>query len=452
MIGTVIPRLSYFILIPLYTSYFSTSEYGTFDLYLNYISIFMPIATFELQQATFRYLLAVENNEKEKYHAIISTSIIGILPPVFLFSFCAYLPLVNINDEYAFFLYCNFVFSTFIEMLRMITRGLKKNTLFSFSAIIQAFLTIVFMFLMLRWLNYGVKGALIANILVHALTILVIFIGSGCVKYVHFGYFDKELLKNMLKYSLPIVPTAICLWILALSNRVIVSNIIGTSANGIYAVANRIPQIVGLGVTVFNLSWQESAILASKDHDADLYYSEMYSTLIKFIFGITLLVVAFSPVMFFAIVDTKFYSAFNHTLLLILAYYFNCCATFFEGLYLAYFETRRSCLTIVFAAFINLFFILAMIDYLGIYAASLATLFSYAFLYSIRCFDMYRRHHIKISICENIVYLLSICAMLYLVHDGNVVIRVITLIFSCIYFCYSNRSFLFKLFFLLKKK
>lgn len=450
-IGTIIPRLSHFILIPLYTTYFSTSEYGIFDLYINYISIFIPIATLELQQATFRYLLETGNSEEKKYNTIISTSIIGILPPILILSFCAYMPLLNLNSEYALFLYLNFVLSTIIEMLRMITRGLKNNTLFSMSAIVQSVLTIVFMFILLRLLDFGVKGALIANIVVLALTSFVILVGSGCIKYVHYRDFDKEMLKSMLNYSLPIVPTAICLWFLALSNRVIISNTIGPSASGIYAVANRIPQIIGMGVTVFNLSWQESAILASKDHDANLYYSEMYRALVKFIFSITLFVVSFSPFLFFTIVNNKFNSAFIHTLLLILAYYFNCCSTFFEGLYLAYFETRISCFSIFVAALINLLFIFTTIDYLGIYAASLATLFSYAFLYFFRCFDMNKRHHINVFVRDNLVYLLLISLMLYLVYDGSFLCRVLLLILSCSYFFYSNRLFLFKLILLLKK-
>lgn len=42
---------------------------------------------------------------------------------------------------------------------------------------------------------------------------------------------------------MPIVPSSIALWVVNLSDRLIIINFMGAAANGIYAVANKIPSL-----------------------------------------------------------------------------------------------------------------------------------------------------------------------------------------------------------------
>ena len=56
--------ISYFLL-PLYTAYLATSEYGLVDLVQTYITLLVPIVTLELEMSVFRYLIDVRGKEKE---------------------------------------------------------------------------------------------------------------------------------------------------------------------------------------------------------------------------------------------------------------------------------------------------------------------------------------------------------------------------------------------------
>ena len=67
-----------FFLLPLYTAVLSTEEYGTVDLLNTLVSLLLPIVTFQVEQAVFRDLIEVRENEKKKKE-IISTGIISVI-------------------------------------------------------------------------------------------------------------------------------------------------------------------------------------------------------------------------------------------------------------------------------------------------------------------------------------------------------------------------------------
>ena len=58
----------------------------------------------------------------------------------------------------------------------------------------------------------------------------------------------------MYQYSIPLVPNGISWWIVNVSDRTIITAIIGTAANGIYAVSNKFPTILSSLLGIFNLS------------------------------------------------------------------------------------------------------------------------------------------------------------------------------------------------------
>ena len=72
----------------------------------------------------------------------------------------------------------------------------------------------------------------------------------------------------MLAYCVPLIPTAVFWWIMGVSDRYLVKWLVGSDANGIYAVAYKIPTILTILATVFMDAWQLSAIAESGDRRA----------------------------------------------------------------------------------------------------------------------------------------------------------------------------------------
>ena len=55
--GKVCTQLISFFLLPLYTAYLATAEYGLVDLIQTYVTLLVPIITLELEMSIFRYLI-----------------------------------------------------------------------------------------------------------------------------------------------------------------------------------------------------------------------------------------------------------------------------------------------------------------------------------------------------------------------------------------------------------
>jgi hypothetical protein len=68
----------------------------------------------------------------------------------------------------------------------------------------------------------------------------------------------------MLKYSFPLVPNNISWYIINISDRIIVSSFLGSSVNGVYAMANKFPNIMNNFSSFFFTAFKENVAIAVK--------------------------------------------------------------------------------------------------------------------------------------------------------------------------------------------
>src|SRR5699024_3528978 len=66
-----------FLMLSIYTSYFSPASYATFDLFFTAMTLLIPLLSFELSAATYRYLL--QTTEEENQRIAISTGFFALL-------------------------------------------------------------------------------------------------------------------------------------------------------------------------------------------------------------------------------------------------------------------------------------------------------------------------------------------------------------------------------------
>ena len=76
--GRVCTQLISYLLLPLYTSYLVTKEYGIVDLITTYVVLLVPIITLELEMSVFRYLIDARKSKNET-KKIISNNFLLLL-------------------------------------------------------------------------------------------------------------------------------------------------------------------------------------------------------------------------------------------------------------------------------------------------------------------------------------------------------------------------------------
>ena len=79
-IGTFLPRLASFVILPILTGYLTKEEYGSYDLIVVLASLILPAATLQIQTAAFRFLIMARDKEQEKKKII--TNIFLVMIPV----------------------------------------------------------------------------------------------------------------------------------------------------------------------------------------------------------------------------------------------------------------------------------------------------------------------------------------------------------------------------------
>ncbi len=72
--------------------------------------------------------------------------------------------------------------------------------------------------------------------------------------------FDWTYLKRMLKYSIPLIPTAVMWWLVSSLNRPLLEQYVGMFAIGLYAVANKLPNVLNMVFGLFQQAWNITAI------------------------------------------------------------------------------------------------------------------------------------------------------------------------------------------------
>ena len=91
--------------------------------------------------------------------------------------------------------------------------------------------------------------------------------------------FDSKLLREMLAIGVPLMPTFLFYWIFNSADRIMIVNLIGVDASGIYAVAAKLGNVSQIVYTAFAQGWQYFAFSTMKDSDSVELKSRVYEYL-----------------------------------------------------------------------------------------------------------------------------------------------------------------------------
>ena len=85
--GTLLTNILQFVMVPFFSSWLSTSDYGAFDLCITYVALLMPIINLASGEAVFRYSLDA-NDEDRKKHISNGLAIVAINTVIFSCILC----------------------------------------------------------------------------------------------------------------------------------------------------------------------------------------------------------------------------------------------------------------------------------------------------------------------------------------------------------------------------
>ena len=444
-LGTFLPKLASFIILPILTGQLTQEEYGVYDLITVLVSLFLPAVTLQIQTAAFRFLIDVRGSQKEESRII--TNIFAYTIPISIIALVIlFIILVDVSIVERILICAYFISDILANTERQIIRGLSKNKYYSISAILGSFGQLAFVFIFVFVLKKGLVGATLSLALCTFCEASYLLVKGKIYNYIDVQQVESAYIKELLKYSWPMVPNSMSMWVMRVSDRIVVSIFMGVSANAVYAVANKIPAILTIAQNTFNMAWQENASIVSRDRDAEEYYCKMFGLLFDFMAGMFGLLVAATPVLFRILVRGDYSEAYVQIPILFLAMFFFSLAGYIGGIYVAYKKTASVGITTAVASVCNLVIDVLLINKIGLYAASGSTLISYIFLCLYRMADVRKFVNIRYNWKHIIIVLVVLSGMsvlsmiqiavldwinvftaiiLYLVLDGKMTITLI---------------------------
>ena len=440
-LGRACTQLISFFLLPLYTSFLLTKEYGLVDLITTYVTLLVPIITLELEMSVFRYLIDVRDKEKET-KKVLSNNFLVLLASLLLFGIAYVIVTCFWHFDFRWLILFDIIICTFSGNFLQIARGLGKTIDYAISCIITGVSTILLNVLFIVILKMGAFGMIMSMALANGFGALYLFVKLKLYKKINFKLKDTKLIKSMYKYSIPLVPNSVSWWVVNVSDRTIISIVLGAAANGIYAISNKFPTIISSLLGIFNLSWSESAALHINSSDRDKFFSDVLNTVTKIFTSLGVGMIACMPFVFPILVNHRYNEAFNYIPILVLATIFNVAICMYTGIYIAKKMTKQVASTTIMGAIINIIINLIFVKLIGLYAAALSTAISYFAMMIYRHIDL--KKYVKIKYEKGLILktILIFTFSITLYYQHNIILNIVNLIVIIIYAFLINRKFL----------
>ena len=394
-IGSIGSKAIVFLLVPLYTNVLSSAEYGTADLVLTFSQLLMPIVCLSIYNSIVRFGLEHRNNPESTLLAGIVVWLIGCLALLIL------MPIINMYTAIAswkWYLYFHVNSSILLTISQNYLKVKNENFKYSLISILNTALLAGLNILLLVVLKIGVKGYLLSNVLACLISAIVALLAGNIIQDLRHAKFDKKLLGNMLKYSIPLILNNIAWWIIQSSDKIMIEAYVGAAALGLYTVATRLPSLINVVVSVFQEAWNISSIVEMDSSNDTRFYTNVFQVYTVGIFFVCIIINAIIKPFMKIYVGAEFYLAWKLVpLLVVSAAAFSAVAAFYGAMYGALKKSVNNMLTTLGAGIINIVMNMIFIHYYGALGAVIGTMISYFVLAMLRMIDVNRFVKIKIN-------------------------------------------------------
>ncbi|MBE6592786.1 MAG: hypothetical protein E7642_02195 [Ruminococcaceae bacterium] len=383
--GTFVSKVLVFLLMPLYTAVLSTEQFGTADIITQTANLIMPLAALGIGDGLFRFALdAGAEKRKKVFGSALKIIFAGIIP---LALFVQIFRFFDIYDSYIWLLLFYICSANLHLVCANYLRACDRTKAFALQGIANTVLTITLNVLFLVVFDMGVLGYVISVAISDLAITLAIFFICRLYREVDLKAADRSLVPNMLKFSIPYIPTTLMWMITSASDRFIVTAFSGAAENGLYAAAYKLPTLISLAGGVFIEAWQFSSVNDAKEEERAKFFGTVYRNYVGIMFMGGSMLVVMSKVLTALLLDASYYSSWKYVSVLGIAMIFSALSAFMGSVYFLEKRSVRSLITASVGAMTNIILNFILIPEFGAMGAAVATAISYLIAFVIRAID-----------------------------------------------------------------
>lgn len=413
-LGTFGSKLLVYFLMPFYTKYLTPEMYSTADLITQTAKLLIPLLSVGITETVFRFALDKGYNKKEVFSAGIYTLLAGGL------LLAAVIPILSAIDYFDGYVYIIILYIFGANFHALATQYIRTKDHFKFYAvqgIINTGAVVLFNIVFLAVFDMGVTGYVLSVVLADFFTFGIIVIKEKLYRdLISPMKISRATVADMLKYSVPLIPTTILWWITGVSDRFMVTMFSGDVENGLYSAAYKIPNLLVLLCTVFIQAWNFSSVKEEDEKERSSFFSAVFKmfSAVQFIGGGFIIIFSdlFTDIMF----EAKYSDARYYIPMLVVATIFSCMVSFFGSVYTVRKKSGQAMLTALGGAIVNIVLNLFLIPDelfgiklagLGGIGAAIATFASYFTVFLLRAFNTQK--HLSFDMKVPVLAVNSIC-------------------------------------------
>lgn len=380
-VGTFGSKLLVFLMVRFYTGYLTPAEYGTADLITQTANLLIPLVSLDITDAVFHFAAERRGGRTEAFSVGLRVITLGSAGLLLVIALLQGVPAVR---AYGFLLASFFIASCCHALCAHFVRARGNTALFAAQGLFNTALFIGLNVLFLAVFHWGIRGYVLSTTVANLITTGLLVFRARLWRYAGLAP-RRGLRRQMLRYCIPLIPTAVFWWIMGVSDRYMVKWFLGSDANGIYAVAYKIPTILTILATVFMDAWQLSAIAESDgDRQAHLrFYGRIWDAFASAVFLCAGGIIALSPLLIRLLAEEAYYSAWQYIPVLTLSMAAAAFSNFMGSVYVVTKQSKASFWTSLVGAGSNIVLNLWLIPQIGLQGAA-ATFLSCLAVFLIR--------------------------------------------------------------------
>lgn len=458
-LGGIISKLIPLIMVPIVTRLMPNTEYyGISDLSNTVVQFGSAIAVIGMYDAMYRMFFEKEDEEYKKNicsTALLFTMITSLI--VFAIMLIARDFIAQYffgNSKYAYVVYLSamaVLVSATNSIISAPTRMQNKRKIFLVTNTVSPLLSYSISIPMLLAGHYVIALPLAA--VVSGVTMEITF---GILNHGWFNFrrFDKKLLRQLLIIAIPLFPNFLIYWLFNSCDKVMITNILGIGAAGIYSVGSKLGHCSQLIYTAFAGGWQYFAFSTMKDDNQVKSNSMIFEYLGVISFVATAFICAWSYLIFNILFTDKYLTGYVVAPYLFLAPLLQMLFQVACNQFLVIKKTWPNMLILSSGVVINILINYFLIPVLGIEGAAIATLLGYV-VSDVICVVVLCK--MKLMVINFKFVLATIIMMIYIIawrlmFSNKILIGTISAIIVSISMIFLYREDLKRLLAMIKKK
>jgi O-antigen/teichoic acid export membrane protein len=282
-IGGFVSRILAVLLLPLYTHYLTKADYGRVETLTAASTVLVIVLRLGITSAFFRFYF--DSKEAADRVRVVRTSfwftmvmataglIAGLVLAEPIASALAMGGHENLVRAAAVGLWAQMNY----EQLTSLFRVEQRSVQFVYASLANILVTVAATVVLVVGLDQHALGVLVGNFT----GTLVVYLALLAYRRYQLGLeFDRKLLREMNKFGLPLVPSALALWAINFVDRLFVAHYKGQGEVGVYSVAVRVSSAIVFILIAFRTAWPAFAYSIEDDREARRTYAYVLTYLV----------------------------------------------------------------------------------------------------------------------------------------------------------------------------